>query len=113
MYLPYKTDSTAGNYEGACDILAVKHEDGSILSTPFIVRFTAVLKASTVYLTINGTQSKTIMKVNGRNEGYFELAEQELPDPSLRGGFQKFLDPIGQSTLFITRFEPRDFELRR
>lgn len=101
MYLPHSKETSGADHEGACDVIAVRHEDGSVSSTPFIVRFSQIQKKKHVRLLVNGELIKTIMKVNERNEGYFELTEQELPDPSQRGGLQRFLDPKSQSTLSL------------
>lgn len=97
MYLPRRRDNSAGDHEGACDVIAVRHEDGSLNTTPFIARFTNNLKNKPVNIIVNGVSTKTAMLVNERSEGYFELTEQELPDFSQRGGLQRFLDPQAQS----------------
>lgn len=97
MYFPAGGQSTTSYNEGCCDVIVVRHEDGTLVSTPFIVRFTHILTSKPVQLVVNGQKTSTVMKINERNEGYFELTETELPDPNMRSSLQKFLDPTSQS----------------
>jgi phosphatidate phosphatase PAH1 len=103
MYLPNRQDTTTDDHEGACDVIVARHKDGSLGSTPFIVRFADIIKTKPVSILINGEKIKTKMHVNERNEGYFELTEQELPDASQRGGIQRFLDPRSQGMIALHR----------
>lgn len=97
MYFPSGGQTGTSYNEGCCDVIVVRQDDGTFVSTPFIVRFTHIQTSKPVYLVINGKKTHTTMKINERNEGYFELDETELHDPGVRTSLQRFLDPRSES----------------
>ncbi len=86
MYFPQQYSSN-NNVEGMCDIIGCRNEDASISVSPFIVKFINVLRNKPVVIHVNGSKTTLTMKVNERNEGYFESDEA---DPA-------FADPAGYS----------------
>ena len=78
MYLPSSSSGAGSNIEGMCDIIACRHDDGTISSSPFIVKFINIQASKPVLLSVNGQKTAVSMKVNERNEGYFEVEESDL-----------------------------------
>ena len=85
MFGPSQSSASA-EYEGAYDVIAVRHDNGTLSSMPFVVKFYNVLRHKPVSLWVNGQLIETQMRVNERNEGYFEVKEQDLADLFFQGG---------------------------
>lgn len=76
MYLPMVSENK--EKEGMMDIIVCKSSDGTLKSTPFILKLTIIEKNKPILLFVNGSQQKTTMKINERNEAYFKIHEEEL-----------------------------------
>ena len=54
-------------------MIVCKGKDGSLSSTPFIVKLSHVMPNSEITLTVNGVKTLLKMKLNPKQEAYFEI----------------------------------------
>ena len=80
MYLPQSQEQVVSNVEGAADVLVCMHEDGTMVSTPFIVKFIAADRSEQAKVFVNDLPTPVKMNINHRNQACFLLEESELLD---------------------------------
>ncbi|RYE96059.1 MAG: hypothetical protein EOO41_05020, partial [Methanobacteriota archaeon] len=82
-------DYNKATLSGALDIIAVRHDDGIIVCTPFHVRFGKLKvfrsRDKVIHVYVNGKQSNLVMALGEEGEAYFlqtENGESVLPPMS-------------------------------
>jgi phosphatidate phosphatase PAH1 len=80
MYLPQSQEQVVNNVEGAADVVVCMHEDGTMASTPFIVKFLAADRSEQVKIFVNDLPTPVRMSINHRHQACFLLEESDLLD---------------------------------
>eukprot|EP00300_Choanocystis_sp_HF-7_P009188 c16306_g1_i1.p1 GENE.c16306_g1_i1~~c16306_g1_i1.p1 ORF type:complete len:833 (+),score=181.09 c16306_g1_i1:22-2499(+) len=81
-------DVNRATLSGAIDTIVVEHEDGTLVSTPFHVRFGKLQclrsREKLVTITVNGVVTPFQMKLGSSGEAFFVEQSEELPPPELQ-----------------------------
>ena len=76
-------DFNKATLTGALDIIAVRHEDGSLRVTPFHVRFGKLRllrsRGKLVRVLVNGAPTELVMRLGDAGEAYFTPPPEPAP----------------------------------
>lgn len=115
-YISNLLDFNQATLSGCIDIIVIEHEDGSLVSSPFHVRFgkLKLLKSAQkeIRISVNGVETELRMRMGKSGEGKRNCLKHELIQSYFETRFKYllayFLQPIGDSMSTSDQVEEYD-----